>query len=81
MCEREVCIPLCCKAAAGLGSEGVREASGQVVVEVLNPQGALLSEGKAAQQLEGEDEEEEEGTLTAKRHCHFVVTYTEKLLK
>lgn len=54
----EVCIPLCCKLAAGLRSEGGREASGQEeVVEVLIRQRATFPEMKAVQQ----EEEEEEG--------------------
>lgn len=55
---RKVCIPLCCKLAAGLGSEGGREVFGQrEVVEVLNLQTAMVPEMKAVRQ----EEEEEEG--------------------
>lgn len=56
-----VCLfpPLCCKLAAGLGSEGVREASGQEeVVEELILQRAMFQEMKAMQQQEEEEEEE-----------------------
>lgn len=70
---RDVYIPLCCKLAAGLGSEGWREASGQEeVVEALVLQRTMFPEMKAVQQ--GEEEEEEEGrALFGNKKTNFTI--------
>lgn len=66
-----VYIPLCCKLAAGLGSEG-REASGQEeVVEELILQRAMFQEMKAMQQQEEEEEEEGRALLGKKNSLSF----------
>lgn len=55
---KDVCIPLCCKLAAGLGSGGGRVVSGQEeVVEVQILERELFPEMKAVQQEEGVEEE------------------------
>lgn len=52
LCEK-ACIPLCCKLAAGLGSEGGRMVSGlDEVVEVLLLQRQLFPSRKDVQQEE-----------------------------
>lgn len=63
----QVCIPLCCKLGADLGSEGGRRLSGQEEVgEVLLLGRTTFPEMKALQQQE---EEEEEGLFWKKMIC------------
>lgn len=65
--------PLCCKPAAGLGSEGEREASGQEEekeeVEVVILQKTTFLQMKAVQQ---EEEEEEEKGRALQHLCHLL---------
>lgn len=58
----QVCIPLCCKLGAGLGSEGGRHLSGQEeeVGEVLIVGRMMFPEMKSLQQQQEEEEEEDD---------------------
>lgn len=57
----QVCIPLCCKLGAGLGSEGGRHLSGQEeeVGEVLILGRMMFPEMKSLQQQQEEEEEDD----------------------
>lgn len=69
----EVCIPLCCKWAAGLGSESWREASVQVQVEVVEV--LILQRAMFPKMKEVLHQEEEQGrALFGKKQYYFLVT-------